>query len=62
VTALERNNDKGDQEPFVVNTNWSQFLFDDNHSGVNPYENVLDTKNVGALTLLWSAIPGGAIG
>jgi hypothetical protein len=25
VTALERNHDTGDQEPFVVYTNWSQF-------------------------------------
>jgi outer membrane protein assembly factor BamB len=62
VTALERNHDTGDQEPFVVYTNWSQFLFDDGHSGLNPYENVLDPKTVGALTLLFSGLPDGEVG
>jgi hypothetical protein len=32
------------------------FLFDDGHSGLNPYENVLDPKTVGALTLLFSGL------
>src|SRR5580700_2008554 len=27
LTALERNNDKGDQKPFLVQTDWNQFHF-----------------------------------
>ncbi len=40
VTALERNNDKGAQEAFLVQTNWSQFHFDSDGTRLNPYENV----------------------
>jgi hypothetical protein len=36
VTALERNNDKGAQEPFLVQTNWSQFHFDADGTRLNP--------------------------
>ena len=53
VTALERNNDQGDQELFVVNTNWDQFHFDANGTRLNPYENVLNDKTVGNLNLKW---------
>jgi outer membrane protein assembly factor BamB len=54
VTALERNNDKGAQKPFVVFTNWPQVGFDPSLSGLNPYENVLDRHNVGGLDVAWS--------
>jgi len=40
VTALERNNDKGAQKPFLVQTNWSQFQFDAGGTRLNPNENV----------------------
>ena len=53
VTALERNNDKGAQTPFLVRTNWSQFHFDADGTRLNPYENVLNVNNVGSLGLLW---------
>lgn len=53
VTALERNNDKGAQEPFLVQTNWSQFHFDLDHDGVNPYENVLNSRTVKNIDLKW---------
>jgi outer membrane protein assembly factor BamB len=53
VTALERNNDKGAQAPFLVQTNWTQFQFDVDHSSVNPFENVLSQKNVARLTADW---------
>jgi outer membrane protein assembly factor BamB len=62
VTALERNNDKGAQDPFVVFTNWPQFLFDDSHAALNRYENILDTRNVGNLTLKWSRLADGSPG
>jgi outer membrane protein assembly factor BamB len=54
VTALERNNDKGDQEPFLVQTDWSEFHFDADGTRLNPYENVLNTKSVVGLELNWS--------
>jgi hypothetical protein len=60
VTALERNNDKGDQEPFLVNTNWSQFHFDA-RTRLNPYENVLDPSTVNGLDLKWSYLTGNAV-
>ena len=54
VTALERNNDKGAQEPFRVQTDWRQFHFSADHAGMNPYENVLDPKTVGNVVLRWT--------
>ncbi len=54
VTALERNNDKGAQEPFLVQTDWSQFHFEADGSRLNPYENVLNPKDAGELGLKWS--------
>ncbi len=54
VTALERNNDKGAQQPFLVQTNWSQFQFAPDRDGSNPYENVLNSRTVRSLDLKWS--------
>jgi hypothetical protein len=45
-------------DTFLVRTNWSQFLFDAEHSGRNPYENVLSPKTAGKLRLLWTAQAG----
>jgi outer membrane protein assembly factor BamB len=53
VTALERNNDKGAQKPFLVQTDWSQFRFSPEHDAVNPFENVLDPHTVGGLGVKW---------
>jgi outer membrane protein assembly factor BamB len=61
VTALERNNDKGAQVPFLVRTDWSQFHFDADGTRLNPYENVLDTNRVGDLDLKWSYHTGSAV-
>ena len=61
VTALERDNDKGAQKPFLVETNWSQFHFDADGTRLNPYENVLNPKNVGRLELRWSYATGGPV-
>ena len=49
VTALQRNNDSGAQEPFLVQTDWSQFHFDADGVRVNPYENVLDPRTARGL-------------
>jgi PQQ enzyme repeat len=54
VTALERKNDKGAQEPFLVQTDWHQFHFDADGTRLNPYENVLNVHNVGNVGLKWS--------
>jgi outer membrane protein assembly factor BamB len=62
VTALERNNDKGTQEPFLVRTNWPEFQFEEDHAGFNPYENVLNTKNVSRLNLKWSGLESLVVG
>src|SRR5579864_8734166 len=53
VTALERNNDKGAQKPFLVQTDWSQFRFSPEHHAANPFENVLDPHTVGGLGVKW---------
>jgi hypothetical protein len=48
------------QTHFLVRTDWSQFYFGPHHTGYNPYENVLSSSNVSALTLDWSyAATGG---
>jgi hypothetical protein len=44
---------------FKVNTNWSQFGYNQAHSGTNPYENVLSKTNASQLTLDWSYNTGG---
>ena len=38
---------------FQVNTNWSQFGYDQAHSRTNPYENVLSSTTVSHLALDW---------
>jgi outer membrane protein assembly factor BamB len=53
VTALERNNDKGAQKPFLVQTDWSEFHFDADGTRLNPYENVLDRRTVRNLGIRW---------
>lgn len=54
ITALQRNNDKGAQEPFLIQTNWLQLGFDNARKGNNPYENVLSAASVENLSLRWS--------
>jgi outer membrane protein assembly factor BamB len=38
---------------FLVRTDWSQIGFGPYHTGHNPYENILSSSNVSALTLDW---------
>jgi outer membrane protein assembly factor BamB len=47
---------------FLVNTNWSQFGYDQAHGRTNPYENVLLGTNVSRITLDWRYPTGSAIG
>ena len=46
---------------FLVRTDWTQFHFGLQHTGYNPYENVLSTSNVSELTLDWSYATGNEI-
>ncbi|MGB6678406.1 MAG: PQQ-binding-like beta-propeller repeat protein [Terriglobales bacterium] len=54
VTALQRNNDKGAQKPFLVQTDWSQFRYGPEREGSNPFENVLNPQTVGNLKVKWT--------
>lgn len=54
VSAVQRSTQTGAQVVFTVQTSWAQQGFGPNHQGWNPYENVLNTSNVGSLDLLWS--------
>jgi len=53
----------GDQasKNFLVRTAWSQFRFDEGHSGLNPYENTVGVANAPTLTEGWSRITGGPV-
>src|SRR5438105_12180650 len=62
IQATRRSSGLTDSHTFLVNTNWSQFGYDQAHSRTNPYENVLSRTNVSRLTLDWSSPTGGVIG
>jgi outer membrane protein assembly factor BamB len=46
---------------FLVQTDWAQFDFGPQHTGHNPYENILTSSNVSALTRDWSYTTGNSI-
>jgi len=54
VSAVERNDQKSAQKPFLVETDWTQSRYDAANSGLNLHENVLSRKSVRNLTLKWS--------
>ena len=58
VSAVQRSTGTGSQAAFTVQTNWAQQGFGPSHQGWNPYENVLNTSNVGSLDLLWTSYFG----
>jgi outer membrane protein assembly factor BamB len=53
ITAVERITQLQAQVSFTVRLDWPQFHFDAQHTGFNPYENVLNAETVGNLTPLW---------
>jgi outer membrane protein assembly factor BamB len=53
ISAIGRNSGGAAQSRFVVNTDWSQVGFSPAQTNSNPYENVLNTRNVNRLDLLW---------
>jgi outer membrane protein assembly factor BamB len=40
---------------FLVRTDWPHFRYDQTHTGVNPFENVLNVRNVSRMRLDWQA-------
>ncbi len=50
ITAVERITQLQAQVAFTVRTDWPQFHFGPDHTGFNPYENVLSPETVGNLT------------
>jgi outer membrane protein assembly factor BamB len=53
VLAVGLASGAGASAHFVVQTDFAEWKFDDAKTGVNPFENVLNTSNVGQLHLLW---------
>lgn len=54
VSAIGRSSGRSAEATFLVRTNWPTFRFDNTRGGSNPYENVLNTRNVHGLALAWS--------
>lgn len=53
ITAQERVGQKSAQKSFLVQTDWAQFGFNEQHTAFNPYENVLTPGIVGNLVVDW---------
>jgi len=61
ITAKEHSGQKSAQKTFRVQTDWSQLQFGPDHTGLNPYENVLSLETVGNLTTRWKYTGAAAI-
>jgi outer membrane protein assembly factor BamB len=55
VRATGQTSHLSAQASFTVRTDWTRFRFDQNHTGVQPFENVLNISNVPMLQLHWQA-------
>jgi outer membrane protein assembly factor BamB len=55
VRAIGQTSHLSGQASFTVRTDWTRFRFDQNHTGVQPFENILNTANVPMLQLDWQA-------
>ena len=61
ISAVGRRSGLAAQDAFTVRTNWPEQGFLPAHRGTNPYENTLDTSNVGGIDRQWSHKTGGAV-
>jgi len=61
VTATGQTSGLLAQSPFTVRTDWTQFRFNANHTGVQPFENVLNASDVPSLQLAWQAQLGALV-
>ena len=59
ITAIGRHSGDAAQNTFSVTTPWSEQGFGAAHLGWNPYENTLNTGNVGSLGTLWQIAASG---
>jgi outer membrane protein assembly factor BamB len=58
VTAVERITQIQAQVPFTVSADWAQFHFDAQHTGFNPFENILSPETAANLTTRWTYTTG----
>jgi outer membrane protein assembly factor BamB len=58
VRAVGTTSHEHANAPFTVRTDWTHFRFDENHTGFNPYENVLNANNVRQASLHWQQVLG----
>ena len=58
ITAIERITELQSQVAFTVSVDWPQFGFNAQHTGFNPYENVLGPETVASLTIRWKYTTG----
>ncbi len=61
ISAVGRRSGLAAQDAFTVRTNWPEHGFGPAHRGTNPYENTLDTSNVGGIDRQWSHKTGNAV-
>src|SRR5262249_44452535 len=61
ITVVERITQLQAQVSFTVRADWPQFHVGPDHTGFNPYENVLNPETVGNLTIRWKRVTGGPI-
>jgi outer membrane protein assembly factor BamB len=61
VAATGQTSGRAAHASFTVRTDWPQFRFDDRHTGVQPFENVLEPGNVPRLGLAWQAQLGALV-
>jgi len=54
ITATGEQSGLSASAGFTVRTDWPMFRFSLNRTGHNPYENVVDTSNVGSLVTKWA--------
>ncbi len=54
IRAAGESSGRSARTSFTVRTDWPRFHFDNDSTGHNPYENVLDTSNVTGLQALWN--------
>src|SRR6266516_500309 len=62
VTATGESSGLSASAPFTVRTDWPMFKYGPDHTGVNPYENVLSPSTVGGLQVGWTFGPSGVVG
>ncbi len=54
VQATGESSGLSARAPFLIQTDWPQFHFTPQHTGLNPYENVLSPETVGGLQVAWT--------